>query len=211
MSTVHDIFAKEASRKVFAHKSFTWLSDEPLGYWVSNGKEIPFSILANIMTGGGGFIGAGTAERDGIEGEPTIVPLKDRNKINVETGQRYSAWKYVRALKVKSVPFTPATGAKRFAPFIKKLKELGATVSKLETEEEAYTHAYFFFMDKLKCFNPLKMESFIAEVASAYLMLQHGLRVPTYCLIGRVYDWLEVLKTPRFLTNTATRAESLLR
>ena len=212
MSGVHSIFKDVVGRKVSEVQMLPWLGENPLGYWDKNGEEfIEFSVLANVVSGGGVHVGASTAKAMNIEGEQSIVPLKER-KINTQTGERRSAWKYVKAVKFNSFFNEAPEGPDRYAELVAKFDLTEPT-----DDLDAFNQLYFLFLHKLGCTKPLAIESFMAEVASAYALLKHGIRVPkAYLSTQRMADWLTILRdrseeSVRTLTNICVRADSLIR
>ena len=212
MTTVHDIFKSQFISASFNRKvsSVPWFNECPLGHWDKDGELIEFSILANLVTGGNTHLGAGKAKALGIEGTPAIVPLKEQ-KINAQTGERYSAWKYVKSVALRGFFSEAEAGPGRYDQLIENMK---LDVDAFDSDIEAFNFLYFYFMNKLGCDKALKLESFIAEVAAAYGLLRHGIRVPeAYMPAQRLADWASILRggDDKVLTIIGTRAQSLLR
>ncbi len=211
--SVHGILKNTFVSNMFESDSITvpWLGEDPLGFWDKDGERmVEFSILANLVTGGGVHIGAGKARTLGITGKNSIVPLKESGKINVETGARYSAWKYVKSVAFTG-SFNEAEGPDRYQEIIEKMD---LDVSDFDNNLELFNHLYFHYMNKMGCDKPLKLESFIAEVATAYKMLSYGHRVPEeYMPKQRLTDWASIMRggDDKVLTMIGTRAQSLIR
>lgn len=212
MTTAHGVFLSKFAQNNFKSGSLTapWFGEYPLGHWDKDGELIEFTVLANLVSGGGIHIGASKAKALGVEGgTQSIVPLKER-KINVQTGEKYSAWKYVKSVQFNGV-FNEAEGDDKYANLIKKF---GLEVENFASDLEAFSTLYFYFLDRMGCDKPLKLESFIAEVAAAYALLRHGIRVPAeYLPAQRLQDWASIIRggEDKTLTIIGTRAESLIR